>query len=90
MDNELAATACRIASQGAIEYLRVHGLTADMTALSECIRSWVKIKLPDALGDAREALACGMGHVAEQTFAASMMLAGIEAAKEASNPPVLA
>ena len=38
-------------------------------------------ELPQALADAREALDVGMAAVAEETFAASMALAGIAAAK---------
>ena len=84
---ELINAAARIAANGATHYLQVNRLTADPSALAACLRSWVKIQLPNALHDAREALDCHMNQVAEATFAASMIQAGIEAAKEASNPP---
>ena len=82
----LGDAAIRFALQGAQQYLSTNKLTADPVALSACVRSWVKIKLPEALRDAKEALACNMGKVAEMTFASSMIQAGIEAAKEASKP----
>ena len=82
----LAEAAMKIATRGAVAYLDKNHLQADASALAECLRSWVKIQMPQALKDAKEALAVGMGQVAEQTFAASMVLAGVEAAKEAGFP----
>jgi len=81
--DNLVTAACNLAMRGAGEYLRAHNLTADPTSLSACLRSWVKIKLPEALRDAREAIECNMHQAAEATFAATMVQAGIEAAKEA-------
>ena len=75
-----AVVACVLA--GGREYLRTHNLTADADALAAACRSWAKIKLPEALRDAKEAMDCGMSQVAEQTFKATMFQAGIEAAKE--------
>ncbi|MGH8897007.1 MAG: hypothetical protein ACRDZ4_08310 [Egibacteraceae bacterium] len=83
---QLAQAAAQIAMRGAREYLNRHSLKADPAALSETLRSWVKIKLPEALKDAKDAIEAGMHQIAEQTFAASMFQAGIEAAKEASKP----
>ena len=85
----LGAGAAEVAMRAAVEYLCEHKLTADPEALVECLRSWIKIKLPEALRDAKDALDCGPGMrmIAERTFNASMALAGIEAAKEACNPP---
>jgi len=82
----LARAAMEIAARGAAEYLRQHKLKADPDALLSTLRSWVKAKLPEALHDAKEALDANMGAAAEQTFKASMVLAGIEAAKEAGFP----
>jgi len=80
----VAQLAERIAANSALQYLRTHSLHADPKALAECVRSWIKIKLPEALNDAFDALSIpGMGKVAEATFAASMAQAGVEAAKEA-------
>ena len=75
-----------IANRAANEYLAGHGLKADEKALVACLTSWVQTKFPEAMKDARTALDCGMKQVAEQTFAASMALAGVEAAKESGFP----
>jgi hypothetical protein len=82
----LADVAISCVLAGAREYLAKHKLTATPDALSACCRSWAKIKLGEALNDAKEAMACGMPQAAEMTFKASMVQAGIEAAKEAGCP----
>lgn len=81
--NDLAKVAMAAAQRAAVEWLRVHNQKADADALAECLAAMVKIRMPAALHDARQALECNMGKVAERTFLASMALAGIEAAKEA-------
>ncbi len=83
---EVAQAGCRLAERGAVEYLNAHKLRADPSALAECLRSWCKIKFPEAMRDAKEAIDCGMGQVAQATFGATMLQAGIEAAKECSMP----
>lgn len=75
-----------MAVRGSQEYLRAHNLSADSSALATAIQKWVKASFDTALDDAKQALDCGMGAVAEQTFAASMMQAGITAAKEVTEP----
>jgi len=81
---EVAAT---IAARSASRYLERHNLKAESPeSLAESLRAMVKFRLPEALRDAKEALDCGMGKVAEATFATTMALAGIEAAKEAGFP----
>ncbi len=82
----LANVATKAALTGAREYLKAHQLKADPADLTERLRSWVEKMLPQALQDAKEAREAGMADVAEQTFLASMMLAGIGAAKEAGLP----
>lgn len=84
--NDLGTVAAQIAMKSAVQYLTVHKLKADPAALAECLKSWCKIQLPAALHDAREAMNCGMSQIAEATFAATMSIAGIEAAKEAGFP----
>lgn len=79
----LAEIATQTAMQAAVEYLRVHNLKANDAALVSCLKAWCKIKLPEALRDAKEAFDCGMHQVGQATFLATMKLAGIEAAKEA-------
>ena len=82
----LGQAAFDIAARGACEYLKAHNLRADIPALTQCVRSWCTVKMPEALQDARAAAEIGMVDVAEQTFAATMVLAGIEAAKETGYP----
>jgi len=86
MADQLAEVAMRCAVSGATEYLGRHNLQADPGALTECLRSWVLLKLPEALSDADVALRAGMVQAAESTFVASLVLAGVEAAKEAGRP----
>lgn len=82
---KLVQAAQTYAVRGAQQYLQAHNLKAiSNEALCDCIISWIKIKLPEALHDAKEAMACNMTQIAETAFAASMVQAGIEAAKEAS------
>jgi len=83
----LGEVATAAALGGAMEYLKAHRLTAIPSDLRECLAAHVKAAVPKALADAKEAFAAGMPEVAEQTFAATMVLAGIEAAKEAGYPP---
>lgn len=85
--NPLAQVASQIVIRAALEYLRARRLQADPESLAECCKSWTKIQLPGALADAKAALDANMGQVAEATFRASMVLAGIEAAKEAGFLP---
>ncbi len=65
---------------------RLLPLYAHPMALRSCLTSMVVIRLPQALQEAKETLDVHMDQVAEQTFAASMVLAGIEAAKEVGFP----
>ena len=74
------------AYKAANEYLTANSLKADAEALRLCIKSWCKIKLPEAIADAKSAFECGMDQIGTQTFLASFALAGIEAAKEAGQP----
>lgn len=75
-----------IAFGAAKKYLAVHSLKADEKILWEACKSWVKIKLPEAMKDAKEAAECGMDKIATQTFGLSIAEAGIEAAKECGWP----
>jgi len=62
--------------------VRFHRLTTDLDVLHERLKENVKIRLPEALADAKEALDGGMAQIAEVTFALTMALAGIDPAKE--------
>jgi len=86
MADRLGGVAAEAAMRSAAEYLLHHDLTAEPSALCACLRSWIKIKLDEALRDAKQALEAHMPGAAEATFLASMRLAGIEAAKEAGFP----
>jgi hypothetical protein len=83
---DLANAAVTIATKAAGQYLKTHDLVADPATLDACLRSWCKIKIGEAIADAKAAIECNMPQVAESTFAATMSLAGIEAAKEAGFP----
>jgi len=86
IDN-LGTLAAETAMRAAAEYVRANGLKVlDYEAATACIRSWCKIKLPEALAAAKAALDCHMDKVAEMTFKAIMAEAGIEAAKEFAWP----
>ena len=81
--DQLIIEARRITVQGAREYLNAHNLRIeDYEAFSNALKEGVKDGLLSALDDAKKALDLGMPQVAEQTFAASMILVGIEAAKK--------
>ena len=79
----LGQAAISIAITAAIQWLKVHDYKADPDALTECIRANCKIRISKALHDAQEAFDCGMNDVGEAIFRAEMVLAGIDAAKEA-------
>jgi hypothetical protein len=78
----LGTAAADAAMRAAVEYLRTRGLEVNTDRLVDALRAHVKARLPEALRDAREALACRMTGAATATFLASMQLAGIDAAKE--------
>jgi hypothetical protein len=80
--NKLGEISAGIVLRACAAYLHTHGLTASPEAMAACCNSWGKIKLAEALKDARDARDCGMDKVATATFCASMAQAGIEAAKE--------
>lgn len=86
MATTLGQVAMDCVTRGAIGYLEEHDLIADPQTLLEFCVSWCKSQMPKALKDAKDALDANMPQIAEQTFAASMVLAGVEAAKEAGFP----
>ena len=86
IDN-LGTFAANVTLKAAVEYIRANNLKVlDYVAATECIKSYCKTWLPIALKDAKAALDCNMGQVAEATFKATMAQAGIEAAKEFAWP----
>ncbi len=86
----LADRAVEMAMKSAAEYIRQNStLPPDQIhygSAGEILREEVKAALSEALTDAREALDANMGDVAVHTFAASMRLAGIRAAKRILQP----
>jgi len=83
--DELIKVAADEAMKAAAEYIRKNNLRYEIDAMVACIRSHMQANLKSALHDAKEAFDANMPKVAEATFIASMRLAGIEAAKEASH-----
>ena len=85
MDN-LGTVAADVAAKAAIQYLRGRDILGkewfNADAISKALQTRVKLALPEALKDAKEALDLGMGPVGETTFMVSMALAGIKAAKD--------
>lgn len=78
----LADIAVSDAALSARAYLAKNGLSATTDALVECLCSHIKAAIPTAIHDAKEVLNVGMGAAAVATFRASMVAAGIKAAKE--------
>jgi len=83
--NTLTAAVQDIATRAAFRRLSVLGWTpADVTHDAEALATAVCQALQEtahqALDDARAAMAAGMDEIAVQTFQASLVLAGIEAA----------
>ncbi len=85
IDN-LPQLAIVVAYRGATEWLEANRHEADEASLIECVKSWCRIKFPVAVKDARQAYEAGHLDAAILTFDASMVQAGIEAAKEAGWP----
>lgn len=80
----LAEAAAAAAMRASVSYVKKQGTARpDLDTWTAALRKHVKDALPAALEDAKAALECGMSSAAEQTFTASMVLAGIAAAKEA-------
>jgi len=86
--NELIETATRIAIIAGRQWLTIHpeAKIGDQNVYADCLKANIKIRFPEAVRSAEQALGCGMNQVASQTFQASMALAGIDAAKEACCP----
>ena len=80
--DSLAKAGCEIAMRAAAKYVQENKLAPDLEQLVSALKQHINDALPVALQDAREALECRMDAIAERTFAASMVVAGIKAAKE--------
>ena len=83
--DRIVSTAATIAMKAAVDYCARNGveLTPDrINALVDALRRHVKAAFDEAIQGAREAIEARMDVIASATFAASMRLAGIDAAKE--------
>jgi hypothetical protein len=85
MTAALTAAAGEIMTRAARRRLEALGwqpdyIAADAEPIAHAVLEAAAEVLDTAFGDAREAIAAGMPAVAEQTFKASLVLAGIEAA----------
>lgn len=81
-----ARKAVQIAMSAAVRYAIAKGhnpaAVADEKKWNDSVADAVKVQLPEAIQDAADAIACNMNQWAEVTFAASIRLAGISAAKK--------
>lgn len=79
----LANSAAEITMQGFVEFARVHKFEiTDPDRACQIMRRHAKIRLSEALDDAREAFNANMHAIGRETFVCSMRQAGIDAAKE--------
>lgn len=86
--DQLIQVAANTAMKAAAEYIHKNHLSYEIDSLLACLRANVKARFQEALVESKQALDCNsnMALVAEQTFLATMALAGIDAAKEACFP----
>lgn len=78
----LARVTATASLRGAASYLQLNNVdVTDFAAASQVIREETEARLDEALRDAKAALEIGMVQVAEATFRASMLEAGIAAGK---------
>jgi len=79
---DLVSVAAELMMRAAVRWCQVRGIDVDADRLSAALRARGKVALDTATQDARDALAAspGLDRIAEQTFAATMALAGIQAA----------
>lgn len=81
--DELVRIAADTAMRAAADYCRLNQIEVkDFDAATQILRAEVKIAIDEAIGDANKAAKCGMDKIAVTTFRASMMQAGIRAAKQ--------
>jgi len=80
---QLIEAGVTIAADGARQYFQQHQQhPASPEAFTACVVAAVKSILPSAMFDAKAAIEANLPDYATATFKASMILAGIEAAKE--------
>ena len=80
--DQLAVIAADAGMRAAADYLRLNNVAVtDFQAATEIIREEIRKAVEPALDDAKKALEANMGLIAETTFRASMVEAGIKAGK---------
>ena len=83
--DQLGTVAAEVAMRSAAAYLRKQNVdvqSINYDRLTETLRRSTKAALSQALDDAREAFECRMDAIGVQTFQASFVVAGVNAAKE--------
>lgn len=81
--SDVATRAVDIAIESALTWYRANSMgKPDLDALKKNLTLEVRASIDGALADAKAAMDVGMREIAGQTFAASMSLAGIRAAKK--------
>lgn len=81
--DELIRIASDTAMRAAADWVRLNGVkVTDYEQATQALRSEIKLAMNDALDEAKKASECGMHQIAVCTFRASMMAAGIRAAKQ--------
>lgn len=79
----LAEKGAEIATEAAILWFRKRGRTPPpASSIVPILDKYVKARWDETMADMFKAFASGMSGIAEASFAASMMVAGCEAAKE--------
>lgn len=80
--DQLAAIAADAGMRAAADYLRLNSVAVtDFQGATEVIREELRKAVGPALDDAKKALEANMGLIAETTFRASMVEAGIKAGR---------
>jgi hypothetical protein len=80
--DQLALTAAKIMMRACADYVRANDIqNPDLDALTAALKARGGKALEQALADAKEAADLGMTQVAQDTFTATLVLAGIEAAQ---------
>ena len=82
----LTVASFALAANAARCWLDRHHRHAPDDVLTAALKAQIAAALPAALADSKDAFDCGMDQAAAHTFQASMVLAGVAAAKAAACP----
>ncbi len=81
----LRSMAAQIALREAVRYLVTHGLGWNPQTLTTCLLTEITAKFPEAVNDAKGAIAKNQELLAEQLFFGTMRNAGVDAARQCGN-----